>query len=55
MVAQHGPVLRGFFVRRGASEDAEDMVQETCRCMPGGSGRIVFRDEPLANVAEDFN
>ncbi len=31
------------------------MVQETCRCMPGGSGRIVFRDEPLANVAEDFN
>ncbi|OAX64576.1 RNA polymerase subunit sigma-70 [Xanthomonas translucens pv. arrhenatheri] len=29
MFAQHGPVLRGFFVRRGANEDAEDMVQET--------------------------
>jgi RNA polymerase sigma factor (sigma-70 family) len=29
MFAEHGPVLRGFFVRRGASQDAEDMVQET--------------------------
>ncbi|MDQ1094093.1 RNA polymerase sigma factor (sigma-70 family) [Xanthomonas sacchari] len=29
MFAEHGPVLRGFFVRRGAREDAEDMVQET--------------------------
>ncbi|WP_016904243.1 RNA polymerase sigma factor, partial [Xanthomonas arboricola] len=26
---QHGSVLRGFFVRRGANEDAEDLVQET--------------------------
>ncbi|WP_115561569.1 RNA polymerase sigma factor [Xanthomonas arboricola] len=26
---QHGSVLRGFFVRRGAKEDAEDLVQET--------------------------
>ena len=29
MFAEHGPVLRGFFVRRGPSQDAEDMVQET--------------------------
>lgn len=29
MFAEHGPVLRGFFVRRGAREDAEDLVQET--------------------------
>ncbi|MBN7830491.1 sigma-70 family RNA polymerase sigma factor [Stenotrophomonas maltophilia] len=29
MFAQHGPTLRGFFVRRGANEDAEDLVQET--------------------------
>ncbi|WP_241093550.1 RNA polymerase sigma factor [Xanthomonas sp.] len=29
MFAEHGPVLRGFFARRGANEDAEDMVQET--------------------------
>lgn len=29
MFAQHGSTLRGFFVRRGATEDAEDLVQET--------------------------
>jgi len=29
MFAQHGPTLRGFFARRGANEDAEDLVQET--------------------------
>ncbi|MEL1264851.1 sigma-70 family RNA polymerase sigma factor [Pseudoxanthomonas putridarboris] len=29
MFAEHGPVLRGFFTRRGAKEEAEDMVQET--------------------------
>lgn len=29
MFAEQGPVLRGFFVRRGAKEEAEDMVQET--------------------------
>lgn len=29
MFAQHGPTLRGFFLRRGASEDADDLVQET--------------------------
>jgi len=29
MFAEHGPVLRGFFVRRGANDEAEDMVQET--------------------------
>ena len=29
MFAEHGPVLRGFFARRGASDEAEDMVQET--------------------------
>lgn len=29
MFAEHGPVLRGFFARRGANDEAEDMVQET--------------------------
>jgi len=29
MFAEHRQVLRGFFVRRGASHDADDMVQET--------------------------
>ncbi len=29
MLAEHGPRLRGFFVRRGANDEAEDMVQET--------------------------
>jgi RNA polymerase sigma-70 factor (ECF subfamily) len=29
MFAEHGPVLRGFFVRRGAKDEAEDLVQET--------------------------
>ncbi|KLJ00290.1 sigma-70 family RNA polymerase sigma factor [Luteimonas sp. FCS-9] len=29
MFAEHGPGLRGFFVRRGARDDAEDLVQET--------------------------
>ncbi|WP_093138468.1 RNA polymerase sigma factor [Pseudoxanthomonas sp. GM95] len=29
MFAEQRPVLRGFFVRRGAHEEAEDMVQET--------------------------
>ncbi|MCW4453790.1 sigma-70 family RNA polymerase sigma factor [Flavobacterium sp. MXW15] len=29
MFAQHGPVLRGFFARRGAKDEAEDLVQET--------------------------
>jgi RNA polymerase sigma-70 factor (ECF subfamily) len=29
MFAEHGPVLRGFFVRRGANDEAEDLVQET--------------------------
>ncbi|WP_368563306.1 RNA polymerase sigma factor [Pseudoxanthomonas sp. UTMC 1351] len=29
MFAEQGPVLRGFFVRRGANDDAEDLVQET--------------------------
>ncbi|KAF1017076.1 MAG: putative RNA polymerase sigma factor FecI [Stenotrophomonas maltophilia] len=26
---EHGATLRGFFIRRGAREDAEDLVQET--------------------------
>ena len=29
MFAEKAPVLRGFFARRGAHEDTEDMVQET--------------------------
>lgn len=29
MFAEQAPVLRGFFVRRGANDDAEDLVQET--------------------------
>lgn len=29
MFAEQQPVLRGFFVRRGAHEDADDLVQET--------------------------
>ncbi|WP_149196308.1 RNA polymerase sigma factor [Luteimonas suaedae] len=29
MFAEQGPVLRGFFVRRGANDEAEDLVQET--------------------------
>jgi len=29
MFAEQAPVLRGFFVRRGANHDAEDLVQET--------------------------
>lgn len=29
MFAEHGPVLRGFFVRRGAKDEADDLVQET--------------------------
>lgn len=29
MFAKHGPALRGFFVRRGAKDEAEDLVQET--------------------------
>ena len=29
MFAEHGPVLRGFFVRRGAKDEAEDLVQES--------------------------
>jgi RNA polymerase sigma-70 factor (ECF subfamily) len=29
VLAEHGTVLRGFFVRRGANHEAEDLVQET--------------------------
>lgn len=29
MFAEQAPVLRGFFVRRGANDEAEDLVQET--------------------------
>ena len=29
MLAEHGTVLHGFFVRRGAKHEAEDLVQET--------------------------
>ncbi len=29
MFVEHAPILRGFFVRRGARQDAEDLVQET--------------------------
>jgi len=29
MFAEKAPILRGFFARRGAHEDTEDMVQET--------------------------
>lgn len=29
MFLEQGPVLRGFFVRRGANDEAEDLVQET--------------------------
>lgn len=29
MFEDHAPLLRGFFVRRGARQDAEDLVQET--------------------------
>lgn len=29
MFAEQGPVLRGFFVRRGANDEVEDLVQET--------------------------
>lgn len=29
MFAEQGPLLRGFFVRRGANNEAEDLVQET--------------------------
>lgn len=29
MFAEQGPVLRGFFARRGANDEAEDLVQET--------------------------
>lgn len=29
MFSEHGPVLRGFFVRRGAKDEAEDLMQET--------------------------
>ncbi|WP_422506663.1 RNA polymerase sigma factor [Stenotrophomonas sp. GZD-301] len=29
MFVEHAPLLRGFFTRRGARQDAEDLVQET--------------------------
>lgn len=29
MFAEHRPVLRGFFARRGANDEADDLVQET--------------------------
>ena len=29
LFAEQAPVLRGFFVRRGANDEAEDLVQET--------------------------
>lgn len=29
MFAEQAPLLRGFFVRRGANDEAEDLVQET--------------------------
>nr|WP_024891997.1 sigma-70 family RNA polymerase sigma factor [Luteimonas huabeiensis] len=29
MFAEHRPVLRGFFARRGAHDEADDLVQET--------------------------
>ncbi len=46
MFEEHAPLLRGFFVRRGARQDAEDLVQETyLRLLRAHEGK----GEPIAN------
>ncbi|MNM38231.1 ECF RNA polymerase sigma factor SigE [compost metagenome] len=46
MFEDHAPVLRGFFLRRGARQDAEDLVQETyLRLLRAHEGN----GEPIAN------
>ncbi|HGM5880202.1 TPA: RNA polymerase sigma factor [Stenotrophomonas maltophilia] len=46
MFEEHAPLLRGFFVRRGARQDAEDLVQETyLRLLRAREGK----GEPIAN------
>lgn len=46
MFEDHAPLLRGFFVRRGARQDAEDLVQETYLRLLHAHER---RGEPIAN------
>ena len=46
MFDEHAPRLRGFFGRRGARQDAEDLVQETyLRLLRAHEGK----GEPIAN------
>lgn len=55
MFVEHAPVLRGFFVRRGARQDAEDLVQETylrlLRAHEGQGGDIANPEAYLFTVA----
>ncbi|MCF7749723.1 sigma-70 family RNA polymerase sigma factor [Bacillus subtilis subsp. subtilis] len=55
MFVEHAPVLRGFFVRRGARQDAEDLVQETylrlLRAHEGPGGEIGNPEAYLFTVA----
>lgn len=52
------PALRGFFARRGANDEAEDLVQETylrlLRAHQGGGERIVNPEAYLYTVATNL-
>lgn len=49
MFAQQAPVLRGFFMRRGANDEAEDLVQETwLRLLRAQQGQAEAIDNPEA-------
>jgi RNA polymerase sigma-70 factor (ECF subfamily) len=55
MFVEHAPLLRGFFTRRGARQDAEDLVQETylrlLRAHEGPGGAIANPEAYLFTVA----
>ncbi|WP_394343821.1 RNA polymerase sigma factor [Stenotrophomonas rhizophila] len=55
MFVEHAPVLRGFFARRGARQEAEDLVQETylrlLRAHDGQGGEIANPEAYLFTVA----
>ncbi len=55
MFVEHAPLLRGFFTRRGARQEAEDLVQETylrlLRAHDGGGEAIANPEAYLFTVA----
>lgn len=58
MFVEQAPVLRGFFVRRGANDEAEDLVQETylrlLRAHQAQEGAIANPEAYLFTVATNL-